>query len=812
MKSNEKLKRIISLTIGIALTFSFLITTNLNFFAGTNNTSTGYRDDINLDNENLRLSKVSGKIYINGNSEWLTFKNDGNCTGNGTYSDPYIIEDLVIDGGGSGSGILIENSDVYFRIENSTVYNSYYGIRLNFANNGTLIENNCSDNSYGIYLWYSDNNTLIDNNIWNSLYNGFYINNSDDNYFSGNKVWNTLIYSGTALLYSNRNNLSGNEAWNNDDVGIWIGTGSYDNILIGNDVWENQWGITLESSYNSTVSENNAWNNSDDGIAVYYSNDNTLTGNEAWNNTNCGIVIDTSLYDNVLIGNDVWENQYGIMLYYSNNSIVSENNAWNNTEIGILVYYSNDNTFIGNKAWKNEWGYFLQASDNNNLTGNDAWNNILDGILLWVDTDNNILAKNSLWSNNRTGIVLSDSNQNNLTENEAWNNTAAGFYVGTNSGRNNLVGNNAWNNNDKGFYLNDSSDNFLSGNSAWNNFYGILLNSSINETIISNTVSDNNTFGIYLSNSTQNLLSLNNVSNNYEYGIYIDENSTDNKIWLNFLYGNIMGQASDNGTGNMWDNGFAGNYWGDYVVRYPGASDIGGIWDTPYDISGNTGSADNYPLVLPVLEDLIPTAQITANATQINYGQWVQFNDASTGGNAPFSYQWNFGDGTANSTEINPKYQFNLPGSYTVILTVTDLDGDISIITKESFITVIDLIPVADFTANATLISLSNNIVQFQFTGTEGDGPATFQWNFGDGTANSTERNPTHQYTLSGTYSVILTITDADGDTDVLIRIEYIIVQSEPTTAIPGYNIFFLLGVMCALSVIINKRNKKFKS
>jgi len=59
----------------------------------------------------------------------------GISTGSGTYSDPHVIEDLIIDDGSSGNYIWIENSNVYFKIENFTVYNAIVwsdaGIKLN---------------------------------------------------------------------------------------------------------------------------------------------------------------------------------------------------------------------------------------------------------------------------------------------------------------------------------------------------------------------------------------------------------------------------------------------------------------------------------------------------------------------------------------------------------------------------------------------------------------------------------------------------------------------------------------------------------
>jgi glucose/arabinose dehydrogenase len=41
--------------------------------------------------------------------------------------------------------------------------------------------------------------------------------------------------------------------------------------------------------------------------------------------------------------------------------------------------------------------------------------------------------------------------------------------------------------------------------------------------------------------------------------------------------------------------------------------------------------------------------------------------------------------------------------------------------------------------------------------------PLSYQWDFGDGSASSTEANPTHTYTSDGSYTATLTVTDRDG-------------------------------------------------
>ena len=57
----------------------------------------------------------------------------------------------------------------------------------------------------------------------------------------------------------------------------------------------------------------------------------------------------------------------------------------------------------------------------------------------------------------------------------------------------------------------------------------------------------------------------------------------------------------------MWDNGTGGNYWGDYLLKYPNASEIGnsGIGDTPYVM--NSDDIDYYPLMAPFEVPPAPT-------------------------------------------------------------------------------------------------------------------------------------------------------------------------------------------------------------
>jgi PKD repeat protein len=58
--------------------------------------------------------------------------------------------------------------------------------------------------------------------------------------------------------------------------------------------------------------------------------------------------------------------------------------------------------------------------------------------------------------------------------------------------------------------------------------------------------------------------------------------------------------------------------------------------------------------------------------------------------------------------------------------------------------------------------------------------PYSFTWDFGDGNT-STEAAPFHSYGSTGSYTVILTVTDDRGNTDTRTRADYI-------TVLPGWS------------------------
>jgi uncharacterized repeat protein (TIGR01451 family) len=91
-------------------------------------------------------------------------------------------------------------------------------------------------------------------------------------------------------------------------------------------------------------------------------------------------------------------------------------------------------------------------------------------------------------------------------------------------------------------------------------------------------------------------------------------------------------------------------------------------------------------------------------------------------------------------------------------------------------------VPVANFTADITNGNTSQAI---QFTDNSTGNPASWAWDFGDGTT-STEQNPTHTYAKSGTYTVKLTVTNAAGSSEKTIA-DYITIV-DTTAPVPSAN------------------------
>jgi hypothetical protein len=208
-----------------------------------------------LDNENDNIyNKLNTadywinepRIIIDGN--WSETKQTYDwCDGEGTWEEPYIIENVTINGNNQTFCILINNSlTESFIIRNCTFFNSsinYAGIELINTNNGTFTLNNISlNNGIGIRFSNSDNNIFTSNFIQNNtngiIFGDLSINNTViTNIITDNSVGVNLTSTSCngTLLY---NNTFSNNGLNANDDGI---LNKWDNGTLGN-YWDDYTG------------------------------------------------------------------------------------------------------------------------------------------------------------------------------------------------------------------------------------------------------------------------------------------------------------------------------------------------------------------------------------------------------------------------------------------------------------------------------------------------------------------------------------------------------------------------------------------
>ena len=409
----------------------------------------------------------------------------------------------------------------------------------------------------------------VRNLVVKDTHRAFDLTYADDNTIVGN----TIINSERAVYFwwSWRNNVTGNmisKASYAFDFFLSPNYGSQENVVTGNTVLDSFIGLSLMES-NNTFSDN-IINSSNIGASI--SGSQNLFRN---NTINCtGISFKLSSFDNDIDDSNLingkpiihWighrnenvpsdagyvvisncENisvqnihASGVKLFSTTNSLIAENTI-SDGSCGIQMIDSSSNTITGNSLAYNEYGLQLTNCNDNKITANNI----------------SMRARNSYY-----GVLLTNSHHNSLEQNNVANN---GFGKATND-----------------YYV------------PYESYSGDLL-------------------GVKLLHSANNRFTENNVTGNNQWGIRVLGDQHDNMIYHNNFIDNevsdglqvsMLPPAANASVANpsIWDNGTSGNYWSDYLTRYPNASEIGntGVGDTPFYINEN--NIDHHPLIEPYI-------------------------------------------------------------------------------------------------------------------------------------------------------------------------------------------------------------------
>jgi parallel beta-helix repeat protein len=459
-------------------------------------------------------------------------------SGSGTWVDPYIIEDIDIDGSNEKSGIFIENTNEYFIIRNCTIYNTPIeynveeglydaGITIKQADNGIIYNNTIYDNRYGaINLQYADNHTIFENHLYqNTIVFDQYLWGIYNFWCSYNKIINNTISANAGV----------------------IGFNYCNNMTLRDNTMERSGFFFRANSLQQANTHFIPQSNTIDGkILYYYKNQQHLSSTD-------------------------FQNAWQIILANCHNSSITNLEFTNpNAYRSIDFHYSDDNIIqdcnFTDVASGNEYIY-LDNCDNTTIQYNRFYNE--DSIYL-EDSSYNTIRYNEFTSTDLSILLYDHSNYNKIHNNELNGGQYAVFisyYCSNNE-----------------VYENNISDMSVDGIRLWR--YNTL------NQIYQNNITDCVGNGIHIfTDCHSNIIQDNRITSN-TVGIYIEPGCTMHSIYNNFFELNSL-HAEDDGNSNIWNSSTIGNYWDNYSGSDLNDDQIG---DTPHPIEGNAMAFDYLPI------------------------------------------------------------------------------------------------------------------------------------------------------------------------------------------------------------------------
>ncbi len=516
-------------------------------------------------------------------------------------------------------------------------------------------------------------------------------------------------------------------------------------VIENNKLLNNSRGIYLLRSSGNTVSKNNVATSGEYGIALQGSTGNTISENGASNNLR-GVYFGTS-DDNRLSSNTVQSNSvYGIFVC----GLSDRNSIYNN-------YFNNINMTIRNGVGN---AYYTTKTAGTNIVGGPYI-----GGNFWGKPDGTGFSQTAV---DKDGDGISDSAYKNITSSiysdnlplvNASNSPASKLPVA--SFNSNVTSGNAPLN----VAFTDTSTNIPT---AWNWSFGDgTTNATVKNPTHTYSTAENYTVTLTVSNAAGS-----NTTTNPSY-INVGTAATTQKPVASFNSNVTSGNAplnvafTDTSTSipTAWNWSF-GDGTTNATVKNPvhtySTAENYTVTLTVSNAAGsNTTTKPSYINVGTSATTQKPVASFNSNVTSGNAPLNIAFTDTST--SIPTSWNWSFGDGTTNATVKNPTHTYSAPGNYTVALTVSNSAGSNTTI-KPSYVNLGTAIttqkPVSSFGSNVTSGTAPLNVL---FTDTSTNTPTAWNWSFGDGTANSTIKNPTHTYSAAGNYTVALTVSNSAG-------------------------------------------------
>ncbi len=409
-------------------------------------------------------------IYIFGNEDFNAV--NGVTGGNGTASDPYVIEGWEIKAG-KASGITIRETSAHFIVRNVFVHSSgltYYGISLRDLVNGRVECSNITENWKGMNIRGSSSVDIVSNNITDNE-GGLYIKDSYDISIEANLVEGNGRHDGLAVVTSYNITIQANTFSQNDRVGATISSSSGISLL-ENEITMNQIeGIRVSLSTDITFS-GNTYTENPTGLALLASSSISISGSEATRNILQGMYFDSSSLITVDLSNIIDNDVHGIHVYNSSNVSISRT-LFRTNRFGVYISASWDITISDNIPFSNANGAYSEASSNITFTRNQVYDNWIHGFAA-SNSDELTLTRNRFHSNNVDGIRLTQTANSTVTNN-IFSENLRGMYLENSEGM--VTFHNEFKNNTKQVRDNKGNENsweygYPAGGNYWSDYVG----------------------------------------------------------------------------------------------------------------------------------------------------------------------------------------------------------------------------------------------------------------------------------------------------------------------------------------------------
>jgi PKD repeat protein len=202
------------------------------------------------------------------------------------------------------------------------------------------------------------------------------------------------------------------------------------------------------------------------------------------------------------------------------------------------------------------------------------------------------------------------------------------------------------------------------------------------------------------------------------------------------------------------------------VALFGGQVVVGGNFTT----AGGDGRASYIARYPGAAHPLTAVIQLGGGGFAPFVGSTATFDGTASTGDAPIvGYRWSFGDGSPDATTPTVAHVLTKQGQNTITLTVTDSLGHTAQASDDFFIA--GMYPQARFTYLPTTVFAQDPIAFDASTSSDADGTiASYDWQWGDGTADDHTATATHAFAKPGTYQVAMFVRDDNTQSGAAIH------------------------------------------